>query len=160
MTLVEKTIKILELVEQVQAEAKESLIAKGVVIPDGKEIVLLDIPSLIDSVYQNDFEFFFNFQDVDQFGTPRYPRRGQASGGLILDLETAFAEPIVISMEFPNHFQPNKPPAGMFGVWCGGNTVFQGSLELEQPQLVAFDESPFPLVYHPSPDDTTTEEQP
>lgn len=59
----------------------EALNAKGVVVDKIDNAV---IASLIRQIYQSEWEFFFNFKDVDQFGQPHTLQSGQATGGLTL----------------------------------------------------------------------------
>ena len=152
MTLIEKQRKIVELLQTLSQEATEALREKGVLIPDGTVVSPDQIPAMIRTIWQNDFEFFFNFQDVDQFGTPKYPRRGQASGGLLLDLESEITTtPPVIDLKIDGH-HPDKPPIGMFGVWTGGSD-FESMLEVADMPTVSFQEEQFPTVFQPSLDD-------
>lgn len=152
MNLLEKQTKLIELLRQLQITVPEALREKGVLIPEGKPFKLEDIPALIRTIYQNDFEFFFNFQDVDQFGTPKYPRRGQAAGGVILDLEAEMTlTPPVVDLSIDGH-QPNLPLEGMFGVWTGGSDI-ESMLEVQELPTMTFSEEQFPVTFQPSPDD-------
>ena len=153
MNLLEKQTKLIELLRQLQITVPEALREKGVLIPEGKPFKLEDIPALIRTIYQNDFEFFFNFQDVDQFGTPKYPRRGQASGGLVLDLESTAQDidPVTIDLMIDGH-HPELPSTGMFGIWTGGSEL-ESSFHVRDLPSVTFNEEQFPTTFQPSPDD-------
>ncbi len=59
---------------------RDSLLIKGVVTPEDLTYSL--VPKYIRQVYQSDFEFVFNFRDIDQFGSPHVPNTGQSIGGM------------------------------------------------------------------------------
>lgn len=59
----------------------DALLIKGVVAPEG--FTYTQVPKYIQQIYQSDFEFVFNFRDLDQFGNPHVPNTGQSIGGMI-----------------------------------------------------------------------------
>lgn len=119
MTLIEKTRKLLSSLQNSLADCMEALLEKGVMLPQGG-IRIDEISRYIRLIYQNDFEFFFNFKDVDQFGNPRVPNRGKPAGGLgPLDLEVPIMDLFVLDRTYPPYV-PQMPTAGMWGRWVGG----------------------------------------
>lgn len=80
MTLVQKIRQLKSMSGGLRVEMRDTYASKGVIIPVGTLPTLNEMPAITRRIPQLDFEFFFHFDDVDQFGTPRYPRRGQATG--------------------------------------------------------------------------------
>ena len=82
MTIVDKVQQLKSMSSSLRVEMKDTYTSKGVVIPVGTLPTLNEMPAITQRIPQLDFEFFFNFDDVDQFGTPWYPKRGKVTGGI------------------------------------------------------------------------------
>lgn len=63
------------------ANIKIALTVKGVVV--GNDLTISNVAKYIRQIHQEEFEFVFNFRDIDQFGSPHVPNTGQSIGGMI-----------------------------------------------------------------------------
>lgn len=157
MTLVEKIQQLKSMSGGLRVEMKDTYASKGVIIPVGTLPTLNELPQLTQRIPQLDFEFFFHFDDVDQFGTPKYPRRGQATGGL--DYTPALTVDALKTIDMLiEHYTSAHPslPDGTGWIWGQktGSSNITPSMELSDLKTLSFTESPFPTTYAPSVDDT------
>lgn len=157
MTLVEKIQQLKSMSGGLRVEMRDTYASKGVIIPVGTLPTLNEMPAITRRIPQLDFEFFFHFDDVDQFGTPRYPRRGQATGGNTYAPSLTVESLKVFDMNI-EHYTSTHPslPVDAGWIWgqnIGSSTNLTGSLELSDLKEFAFTESPFPETYAPSVDD-------
>lgn len=156
-TLVEKIQQLKSMSGGLRVEMRDAFESKGVIIPDGTLPTLNEFPELTQRIPQLDFEFFFNFDDVDQFGIPRYPRRGQSTGGLDYTPALAVDSLKTIDMNIEHYTQahPSLPDdaAWIWGCKTGSSNIAP-TMELSDLKTISFTESPFPEVYAPSVDDT------
>ena len=124
-------------------DVREALAEKGVVAPDSMTVA--DIAGFIRRIASSEFEFLFNFRDVDQFGRPRKDRTGWATGGNV-DYVPAMAEPVTCYVDFPAGEEPDVPaavvnmygdaglpesaPLGAFGTWSSSPTLSAFAYEM------------------------------
>ena len=157
MTLVEKIQRLKSMSGGLRVDMKDTYASKGVIIPVGTLPTLNELPSITSRIPQLDFEFFFNFDDVDQFGNPRYPRRGQVAGGntyapvlTVTDLKT-----IDMFIEYYTAAHPSLP-TGKGDIWGNktGSSNIAPAMEMSALASVSFTEAQFPNVFAPSVDDT------
>ena len=91
----------------------QALATKGVTAPDGMTVA--DVADLIRQIAFSDFEFFFNFKNIDQFGNPRKDRTGWATGGNF-EFSGSLADTVVIMMSFNGDNILSKVcPVGAYG---------------------------------------------
>lgn len=154
MTLVEKIQRLKSMSGGLRVDMKDTYASKGVIIPVGELPTLNEFPTLTQRIPQLDFEFFFNFDDVDQFGTPRFPRRGQATGGNTYAPALMLESLKTIDM-FIEHYTPSLPE-GKANIWGQktGNSNIAPAMEMKDPVTFEFTDSSFPEVFAPSLDDT------
>lgn len=81
MTLRERLAIVKNSLTNHMVRIKEALLIKGVKTPEHMTYSL--VADYIRQIYQEDFEFVFNFLDIDQFGSPHIPNTGQSIGGMI-----------------------------------------------------------------------------
>ena len=157
MTLVEKIQRLKSLSGGLRVDMKDTYASKGVIIPVGTLPTLNELPSITSRIPQLDFEFIFNFDDVDQFGIPRYPRRGQATGGNMYTPALDVDALKTIDM-FIEHYTTAHPthPSGKGDIWGykTGSSNIASAMEMSALTSVSFTEAQFPNVFAPSVDDT------
>ncbi len=127
MTLYQKLNAILTSLNAGKEDVRAALSEKGVVIEG--EFTERQIASFIRLIYQGEWEFFFNFKDIDQFGSPRTLQSGQPTGGFnlfhpVLNINTElttfdFSHLLVLS---------GIPTTGQWGVWEGSNTPISAAM--------------------------------
>lgn len=119
MTLLQKLNSLISRLEEVKSNVVTSLYGKGVV--QEEDFKVSDIPSLIDKIYQPDFEFFFNFKEIDQFGNPHTLMSGQATGGMAnLGVYcNDFVLPLVFYFKEETTAVNAAHYPGQFGTWIG-----------------------------------------
>lgn len=81
MTLHERLTIVKNSLTNYMVSIKEALLIKGVKTPEHMTYSL--VADYIRQIYQEDFEFVFNFLNIDQFGSPHIPNTGQSIGGMI-----------------------------------------------------------------------------
>ena len=157
MTLVEKIQRLKSMSGGLRVDMRNTYASKGVIIPVGTLPTLNELPSITQRIPQLDFEFFFNFDDVDQFGNPSFPRRGQATGGNTYTPALSVDALRTIDM-FIEHYTSAHPalPSGKGDIWGykTGSSNIAPALEVSALTAVSFTESQFPDVFAPSVDDT------
>lgn len=157
MTLVEKIQRLKSMSSGLRVDMKDTYASKGVIIPVGTLPTLNELPSITRRIPQLDFEFFFNFDDVDQFGNPRFPRRGQTTGGNTYTPALVVDALKTIDMLI-EHYTTAHPthPSGKGDIWGykTGSSNIAPALEVSALTAVSFTEAQFPNVFAPSVDDT------
>ena len=163
MTLVEKIRQLKSMSGGLRVEMRDTFASKGVTIPVGTLPTLNEMPAITQRIPQLDFEFFFHFDDVDQFGTPHSPRRGQATGGNTYAPSLTVESLKVIDMNI-DHYTSTHPSLPVDAGWIWGQRTGSSnitpSMELSDLKTLSFTESPFPATYAPSVDDTNAYPQP
>lgn len=81
MTMLDRLNSLKYKISDSLASIRTALTIKGVKSPENLKIT--EVAYYIRQVYQEDFEFIFNFRDIDQFGHPHVPNTGQSIGGMI-----------------------------------------------------------------------------
>ena len=81
MTMLDRLNSLKYKISDSLTNIKTALTIKGVKSPENLKIT--EVAYYIRQVYQEDFEFIFNFRDIDQFGDPHVPNTGQSIGGMI-----------------------------------------------------------------------------
>lgn len=112
LTLLQKLKNMTQRLERQHTDIIQALETKGVVVTN--DVVNADIADLIRQIYVSDWELFFNFKDVDQFGQPRTLQSGQATGGLTII--NPYMDEIVVS-PISNMTHTYTPVAPAIGVW-------------------------------------------
>lgn len=159
MTLVEKIQRLKSMSGGLRVDMKDTYASKGVIIPVGTLPTLNELPSITQRIPQLDFEFFFNFDDVDQFGNPRYPRRGQATGGNTYTpaLSVDALKTIDMSIE---HYTTAHPalPSGKGDIWGykTGSSNITPVFTVADTVTLTMNEAIFPTTFSPSVDDPST----
>lgn len=82
ITLKQKLNSLISQLKATHADIIEALNEKGVVVEEIENNA--SIAPLIRKIFQSDWEFFFNFHEIDQFGQPRTLQSGQQTGGFTL----------------------------------------------------------------------------
>ena len=159
MTLVEKIQRLKSMSGGLRIDMKDTYASKGVIIPVGTLPTLNELPSITSRIPQLDFEFFFNFDDVDQFGNPRFPRRGQATGGNSYTPALTVTDLKTIDM-FIEHYTSAHPslPTGKGDIWGNktGSSNITPAFAMDDIVVLPMSESIFPAVFSPSVDDPST----
>lgn len=140
MTLLQKLNMILERLDIAKEDVREALAEKGSVVEG--DFTVNDIGRLIRTIYQSDWELFFNFKTIDQFGTPRTLQSGQPAGGFYLfkpELKVDYTlytfdmkKPLVLT---------GIPIIGDYGTWSGSLKQFNmepSDFDIGKPMI--FDE--------------------
>lgn len=152
MTLLEKLNEIKARLDDALERLRVATEAKGVLVP--KDTSVSDMAPYIERIYQSNFEFVFNFLDIDQFGNPHMPNTGQETGGITGITPEMFD---VAILEFL--FKQLKTEAsttlrnGAFGLNIGSNVVFDFETNIPKVEtLEMFNELTVPekLNYDPS----------
>ena len=166
MTVSERLQQIIDALQTSMADCKDVLLEKGVQVPDSASFSQL--ANYIRLIFQSEFEWMFNFQNIDQFGNPHTPNRGQPiSPGAV----EQFYQPLMKFSVNPNFeseedsgyihspaildFPFENPvlticPVGVFGT--PSNMTHQISPEFEfinNPVLFDFTEDIYPEIFHP-----------
>lgn len=159
MTLVEKIQRLKSMSSGLRVDMKDTYASKGVIIPVGTLPTLNELPSITQRIPQLDFEFFFNFDDVDQFGNPRFPRRGQATGGNTYTPALSVDALKTIDM-FIEHYTSAHPalPSGKGDIWGykTGSSNIAPTFTVADAVTFVMDEASFPTTFSPSVDDPST----
>lgn len=159
MTLVEKIQRLKSMSSGLRVDMKDTYASKGVIIPVGTLPTLNELPSITRRIPQLDFEFFFNFDDVDQFGNPRFPRRGQATGGNTYTPALTLTDLKTIDM-FIEHYTSVHPalPSGKGDIWGQktGSSNIAPVFTVADTVTLTMDEAIFPTTFSPSVDDPST----
>lgn len=159
MTLVEKIQRLKSLSGGLRVDMKDTYASKGVIIPVGTLPTLNELPSITQRIPQLDFEFFFNFDDVDQFGNPRFPRRGQATGGNTYTPALTLTDLKTIDM-FIEHYTSVHPalPSGKGDIWGqrAGSSPINPVFTVADIITLTMDEAIYPTTFSPSVDDPST----
>ena len=159
MTLVEKIQRLKSMSSGLRVDMKDTYASKGVIIPVGTLPTLNELPSITQQIPQLDFEFFFNFDDVNQFGNPRFPRRGQATGGNTYTPALSVDALKTIDM-FIEHYTTAHPthPSGKGDIWGQktGSSNITPTFTVADVVTLAMDESSYPTTFSPSVDDPST----
>lgn len=79
ITLLNKLNTMRVAMESQHADIIQALSEKGVTV---SVLNNAEVAGYIRRIYQGEWELFFNFKDVDQFGRPHMAQSGQATGGL------------------------------------------------------------------------------
>lgn len=159
MTLVEKIQRLKSMSSGLRVDMKDTYASKGVIIPIGTLPTLNELPSITQRIPQLDFEFFFNFDDVDQFGNPRFPRKGQATGGNTYTPALTLTDLKTIDM-FIEHYNTAHPthPSGKGDIWGQktGSSNIAPVFTVADTVTLTMDEAIFPTTFSPSVDDPST----
>ena len=105
MQLLDKQRKIVELLQPLLEECKESLRNKKVTLPTS--MGLAQVPDFINLIEQSEYEFFMNFFLINSVGSPNIPNTGQAWYGSGLTPEIVGMDPVPENWSFltPINFQ-------------------------------------------------------
>lgn len=105
MQLLDKQRKIVELLQPLLEECKESLRNKKVTLPTS--MGLAQVPDFINLIEQSEYEFFMNFFLIDSVGSPDIPNTGQSWYGSGLTTEIVGMDPVPEHWAFltPINFQ-------------------------------------------------------
>ena len=159
MTLVEKIQRLKSMSSGLRVDMKDTYASKGVIIPVGTLPTLNELPSITQRIPQLDFEFFFNFDDVDQFGNPRFPRRGQATGGNTYAPALTVVNLKTIDMLI-EHYTSSHPtlPTDKGDIWGNktGSSNITPVFVMGDVVTLPMSESIFPATFSPSVDDPST----
>lgn len=130
------------------ANIKIALAIKGVKTPEAFKIA--DVANYIKLVYQEEFEFVFNFRDIDQFGSPHVPNTGQSIGGMI-SINPTMEELIIPEYTF-NQKTTFDTITVNFGIERGDASMSISTDDFTMIELEPFNESTIPEVlnYDPS----------
>lgn len=151
--LIQNVNDIYRLLLQLRQESTAALKEKSVEIID-PNYTLDELPDLIRMIFQSEFEFFFNFKNIDQFGHPRVPNRGRPASGLgPWNLETDFFNVYILDMSVPK-YTPQMPTVGQWGHWVGG-CDYNPSLKNISTITFEFNEDIFPEEFHPALEEET-----
>ncbi len=159
MTLVEKIQRLKSMSGGLRVDMKDTYASKGVIIPIGTLPTLNELPSITSRIPQLDFEFFFHFDDVDQFGNPRFPRRGQAAGGNSYTPALTVTDLKTIDL-FIEHYTAAHPSllTGKGDIWGNktGSSNITPAFAMDDVVVLPMSEFIFPAVFSPSVDDPST----
>lgn len=110
MQLLDKQRKIVELLQPLLEECKESLRNKKVTLPTN--MGLAQVPDFINLIEQSEYEFFMNFFLIDSVGSPDIPQTGQSWYGSGITTEIVGLDPVMSNWEFlvPINFKQEFNP--------------------------------------------------
>lgn len=80
MTLRERLSVLKNILTNQMVRIKDALLIKGVKTPEHMTYSL--VADYIRQIYQSEFNFVFNFSNIDQFGNPHVPNTGQSINGM------------------------------------------------------------------------------
>ena len=150
MKLIEQLTNIKDRLDSTIVLIKEALFLKGVDTPENLHYI--QVPKYIKQIYQSDYEFLFNFQNIDQFGSPHVPNTGQSTGNMI-GINPFYNELNIPEYSFETNFEfQNYNSYGYGHVWKLTNPL-QPSLPYNSPvNFEQHDEPTMPEVlnYDPS----------
>jgi len=113
ITLKQKLNQLITQLKATHADIIEALNEKGVVVDELESNA--SVAPLIRKIFQSDWEFFFNFKEIDQFGQPHTRQSGQQAGGFYL-FHPAFAFDNNFPLINVTHvYVPTCPLVGAFG---------------------------------------------
>lgn len=121
VTLLAKLKALRVTMENQHVDIIQALNEKGVVV---SALNNASIAAYIRQIYQSEWEFFFNFKDVDQFGQPHTLQSGQSTGGLTV-IKPYMLDTVVQPMFDMTHvYVPSLPVEGAFGFQKGLSPAF------------------------------------
>lgn len=166
MTVSERLQQLIDALQTSMADCKDVLLEKGVETPDSAKFSQL--ANYIRLIFQSEFEWMFNFQNIDQFGNPHTPNRGQSiPDGTVEQFYLPMMkftvnpnweseedsgyihEPLIIDFNIENPVL-TICPKGVFGTLSGMTRSISPDFDFIN-NLVMFDfnEDIFPEEFHP-----------
>lgn len=133
-------------------QIKLALVIKGVT--PSEKFSFTDVARHIRLIYQEDFEFVFNFRDIDQFGNPHVPNTGQSIGGMV-SITPSMDDIVVPEYAFTTDFVFETITANS-GHNIGGADVSITIDDFVVEKLEAFNEPTIPEVLNYDPSFETT----
>lgn len=125
MTLVEKLNLLQELLANLKEDTASAFTIQGL-YREPEDFTIREIPDLIRLIKTEDFQFRFNFKDMDSVGRIRARKTGEAVGGLFINPRPA--EFIVLdTFDFKTGYTISRPQGKSCG-WHVGGLVTEGSL--------------------------------
>lgn len=150
MTISERLQRVIDALHLSIDDCRDALKLKGVEMPDAAKFNT--IADYIRLIFQSDFEWMFNFQDIDQFGNPRTPNKGQP---IAPNTVSQFYNPefvfdgnlMLFDFDIENVFV-NKHN-GMFGTYDGLQNPISSEFAYDN-SLIEFDfnENIYPEQFH------------
>ena len=118
MTLVEKITLLEQVLERLKDETAEALTIQGL-YREPEDFIIKDIPQLIRLIKTEDFQFRFNFKDMDSVGRIHARRTGEATGGLFFNPQPP---PLVpgYPIDFTTRYTIAYPTGKACGWYIGG----------------------------------------
>ena len=152
MTLLERLNNIKDKMSDSLANIKIALTIKGVKTPETLKIT--EVAQYIRQVYQEEFEFVFNFRDIDQFGNPHVPNTGQSIGGMI-SISPSMEDVIYPEYTFNQEYNFDTVTVN-FGIEHGQSSISVSMDDLTVTELEPFNEPTIPEVLNYDPSFETT----
>lgn len=152
MTLLDRLNNIKYKISDSLNSIKIALTIKGVTTPESFKIS--DVANYIRLIYQEDFEFVFNFRDIDQFGTPHVPNTGQSIGGMI-SINPLMKDVVIPEYVFTQTYSFDTITVN-FGIERGQSLISVSSNDFEVKELEPFNEPTIPEVLNYDPSFETT----
>ena len=134
MTLVEKINLLEQVLGRLKNETAEALTIQGL-YREPEDFMIKDIPQLIRLIKTEDFQFRFNFKDMDSVGRIHARKTGEASGGLFFNPRPPAFIP-GYQIDFSTFETPISYPTGKAcGCHVGG---FQSNSKFDFIQPISF----------------------
>jgi precorrin-3B C17-methyltransferase len=117
----------------------------------GNDLTYVQVPKYIQQVYQSDFEFMFNFRNIDQYGNPHVPNTGQSIGGMI-GLTPMMTDIIIPKYTFDTSFDFQDTISVSGHEWTSNEPPITIILNVVHTTIEDFNEQTIPeeLNYDPS----------
>ena len=125
MTLIEKLNLLKDLLANLKEDTASALTIQGL-YREPEDFIISEIPDLIRLIKTEDFQFRFNFKDMDSVGRIHARRTGEAAGGLFFNPQPV--EIIVLDkLDFKAVYTIECPLDKACG-WHVGGLVTNGSM--------------------------------